>query len=81
MSKVSESDVAEFCAQLLDDHEDETARFQLASGERVDALGFTGPFGDFILDQSRVAASTVMCPTKVPGGNSTPIAHAPFQTD
>jgi hypothetical protein len=62
MTKITEPEMAEFCAQLLDRKESNAEGFDLASGGRVDTLAFTGPFDTSKVDPSRVASSTVMCP-------------------
>ena len=65
MTRVTEPDMAAFCAQLLDGNQPETAGFALASGGQIDTLAFSGPFQRF--DSGRfnvgeVSQSTIMCP-------------------
>lgn len=63
MTKVTEPEMAAFCAQLLDENEPETSGFALASGGQITTLAFQGPFqtASAVFDPGR-AASTVMCP-------------------
>lgn len=64
LAKVTEPEMAAFCAQLLEENEPETAGFALASGGAVTTLAFQGPFqaASPVFDPGRVASSTVMCP-------------------
>jgi hypothetical protein len=68
LTKVTEPEMAAFCAELLEEHEPETAGFALASGGEITTLAFTGPFQQSAaLDPSRVA-STIMCPGSMKSG-------------
>lgn len=71
LTKVTEPEMAEFCAQLLSQNAPVSAEeplgdqgFAVAQGAAVNALTFTGPFqqADADLEAGRVASSTVMCP-------------------
>ena len=71
LTKVTEPEMAEFCAQLLDQNAPSPAAdtsgnegFEVARGNAVNTLAFRGPFqpADAELQAGRVASSTVMCP-------------------
>lgn len=67
-TKVTEPEMAAFCAELLDENEPEVAGFALASGEQITTLAFSGPFQQSAaIDPSRVA-STIMCPGSMKSG-------------
>ncbi len=63
MTKVTEPDMAAFCAQLLDANQPETSGFALASGGQIDTLAFSGPFQkSSAFNVGEVSQSTIMCP-------------------
>ena len=68
MTKVTEPEMAAFCAELLEENEPQTAGFALASGEQITTLAFSGPFQQAaMVDPGRVA-STIMCPGSMKTG-------------
>jgi hypothetical protein len=71
LTTVTEPEMAEFCAQLLDQNAPTRAErtsgeegFEVATGAAANTLRFTGPFqpADAELQAGRVASSTLMCP-------------------
>lgn len=68
MAKVTEPEMAAFCAQLLDENESETSGFALASGGQIGTLAFSGPFQPDNLEATRVS-STIMCPGFMKSGS------------
>lgn len=71
MAKVTEPEMAAFCAQVLEENAPETEGFALTSGSAISSLSFSGPLQTTMsFDASRVA-STIMCPgTFKPGSYS-----------
>jgi hypothetical protein len=70
LTRVTEPEMAEFCAQLLDQNAPGAGEaageegFEVATGAAANTMKFTGPFqpADAELEAGRVASSTVMCP-------------------
>ena len=68
-AKVTEPEMASFCAALLDANSGkeggaEDTDYAVASGASIQSLAFEGPFtaNKAVIDASKRASSTVMCP-------------------
>ena len=60
--KVTEPEMANFCEQLVQQHQGDTSGFTLTTGPIGSAIAFQGPFALGGASRFGQAASTVMCP-------------------